>query len=76
MKIMLKRLTITGSTLRIRNTLFKNKILQKLKKFVFPLLENRKIKCFIDSRYKLNDVINAHKRLYEGKHIGKVILKM
>ena len=76
MKIMLKRLIITGSTLRIRNTLFKNKILQKLKKFVFPLLENRKIKCFIDSRYKLNDVINAHKRLYEGKHIGKVILKM
>ncbi len=75
-KIMLKRLVITGSTLRIRDKKFKTQILGKLKKFVFPFLENGKIKCFIDSVYKLDDVINAHKRLYQGKHIGKVILNM
>ena len=49
---------------------------KEFREYVFPLLENGKIKCFIDSKYKLEDVINAHKRLYEGKHIGKVILKM
>ena len=75
-KIMLNRLTFTGSTLRIRNSSFKAKILDNLKKFVFPFLEKGKIKCFIDSEYDLDNVINAHKRLYQGKHIGKVILKV
>ena len=61
---------------RIRNSSFKAKILDNLKKFVFPFLEKGKIKCFIDSEYDLDNVINAHKRLYQGKHIGKVILKV
>merc|ERR1712023_141758 len=62
MKIMLKRLTITGSTLRIRDNSFKSKILNSLIKFVFPQIEKKKIKIFIDSIYKLDDVVNAHKR--------------
>ena len=76
MKIMLKRLTITGSTLRIRDNLFKGKILNNLIKFVFPQIEKKKIKIFIDSIYKLNDVVKAHKRLDEGKHIGKIVLNI
>ncbi len=76
MKIMLKRLTITGSTLRIRNNSFKGKILNNLIKFVFPQIEKGKIKIFIDSIYKLDDVVKAHKRLDEGKHIGKIVLNI
>ena len=75
MKIMLKRLQITGSTLRIRNNEFKGQILKELKNFVFPLLINRKIKCYIDSIFNLKEVVNAHRRIDEGKHIGKIILK-
>ena len=75
MKIMLKRLQITGSTLRIRNNEFKGQILKELKNFVFPLLINRKIKCYIDSIFNLEEVVNAHYRIDEGKHIGKIILK-
>ena len=74
MKIMLKRLQITGSTLRIRDNKFKGKILNELKKFIFPLLIKRDIKCYIDSIFKLDDVVNAHRRIDEGKHIGKIIL--
>ena len=76
MKIMLKRLTITGSTLRIRDNSFKSKVLNNLIKFVFPQIEKKKIKIFIDSIYKLDDVVNAHKRLDEGKHIGKIVLSI
>ncbi len=76
MKVMLKRLTITGSTLRIRENSFKGKILNDLVKFVFPEIEKGKIKIFIDSVYNLDDVVNAHKRIDEGKHIGKIVLNI
>ena len=76
MKIMLKRLTITGSTLRIRDNFFKGKVLNDLIKFVFPQIEKGEIKIYIDSIYKLNDVVKAHKRLDEGKHIGKIVLNI
>ncbi len=76
MKVMLKRLTITGSTLRVRDFNFKEKILMSLKKHVFPLIEKGKIKIFIDSVFNLDDVVKAHKRLDEGKHIGKIVLNL
>ncbi len=76
MKIMLKRLTITGSTLRIREKNYKAKILNGLKKFVFPNFENGKIKCYIDSVFKLKDVVSSHKYLEKGGHIGKIVLEI
>ncbi len=76
MKVMLKRLTITGSTLRIRDNLFKAQVLEQLKKFVFPNFENGKIKCYIDSVFKMDDVVLSHKRLEDGNHIGKIVLEI
>ncbi len=76
MRIMLKRLTITGSTLRIRNISFKAKILKELEEIVFPNFENGKIKCYIDSVFKFDDVVKSHKYLEEGNHIGKIVLKI
>ena len=73
-KIMLNRLTVTGSTLRIRDDDYKSMILQDIKKYIFPQIQKGKIKIFVDSVFKLDDVVSAHKRLYEGNHIGKVVL--
>ena len=53
-KVMLKRLIITGSTLRIRNTSnFKAKILKSLKKFIFPHFENGKLNVILILSLKL-----------------------
>ena len=73
---MLKRLTITGSTLRIREKAYKAKILNDIKKIVFPNFENGKIKCYIDSVFRLEDVVSSHKYLESGRHIGKIVLEV
>ncbi len=75
MRVMLKRLTITGSTLRIRDELFKNRIINDLENKIFPEILKGKIKPVIDSVFKIDDVVKAHKRLYSKEHIGKIILK-
>ena len=74
MKVMLKRLIITGSTLRIRDDNFKNMILKDLVKNIFPNLENGEIKIHIDSIYNLEEAYKAHERL-DKSDIGKVVLK-
>ena len=75
-KVMLKRLTITGSTLRIRTKYYKNEILKQLIKNIFPYFENRLIKCYIDSIYSINDIVTAHKSFEKGEHIGKILLRI
>ncbi len=73
-KVMLKRLTLTGSTLRIRSKNFKKQIIKSLNKFVLPKIEDGTIKPIIDSVYKLENANLAHKYIYKNKHIGKIIL--
>ena len=75
-KVMLKRLVITGSTLRVRDENFKGNILKDLEMQVFPKIKSGLIKPIIDSVYDLNDVIKAHTRLYKNKHIGKIVLSV
>jgi NADPH:quinone reductase len=74
--IMLKRLTITGSTLRARNDSFKAEIAKKLHKNVWPLLANGKIKPVIHSTFPLNDAAFAHELMESSRHIGKIILEV
>ncbi len=74
--IMLKRLTITGSTLRGRNTAFKQHIAAALFKHVWPLLESGKISPVIDSTFSLQDAQLAHQHMEQSQHIGKIILKV
>lgn len=74
LRVMLKRLTITGSTLRIRATDVKGKIASELKEYVVPLLVDGRVKVVMDSTFPLRDAAKAHARLEEGSHIGKVIL--
>ncbi len=74
--IMLKRLTITGSTLRARDDAFKADIAQKLYKNVWPLLATGKIKPVIHSTFALNDAAFAHELMESSRHIGKIILEV
>jgi NADPH2:quinone reductase len=75
-QVMLKRLTLTGSTLRARDDLFKQEIARKLKEKVWPWLSSGKIRPVIDSVFDLGDAAKAHERLESGQHIGKIILKV
>jgi len=75
-QIMLKRLTLTGSTLRGRDDLFKQQIAWKLREKVWPLLSSGKIRPVIDRVFDLGDAAKAHERLESGHHIGKIILKV
>ncbi len=74
MPLMLKRLTLTGSTLRAQSVLMKAKIADELLQHVWPLLNQEKIKPVIDSVYALSDVIKAHQRMESNLHVGKIVL--
>jgi NADPH2:quinone reductase len=76
MRVMLKRLTITGSTLRIRPTEVKGRIARALEEKVVPLIAEGKIRVVMDSSFPLEDVAKAHERLEAGQHIGKIVLTM
>lgn len=74
MRVMLKRLTLTGSTLRIRPTEVKGAIAAALKANVLPLLGEGKVKVVIDSTFPLDQAAAAHQRMESSQHIGKIIL--
>jgi len=72
--IMLKRLTITGSTLRARSNTFKSEIAKQLLTKVWPLLESGKIEPIISTTFALKDADKAHQLMESSQHIGKIIL--
>lgn len=72
--LMLKRLTISGSTLRPRDDVFKAAIAKKLFEKVWPLLANGQIKPVIDSTFSLKNAALAHERMESSQHTGKIIL--
>ncbi|MFI3222067.1 MAG: NAD(P)H-quinone oxidoreductase [Methylococcaceae bacterium] len=74
--IMLKRLTITGSTLRARDDVFKANIAEKLQQKVWPLLANGTIKPIIHTRFALNEASKAHELMESSLHIGKILLEL
>lgn len=76
MQIMSKRLVLTGSTLRPQSIAVKGEIAIALKKNIWPLLEKKKIRCLVDRVFTLAEAQAAHDYLEDGRHIGKVILKV
>ncbi len=76
MPVMLKRLTITGSTLRPRTLAQKAEIATNLQTHVWPLFEANKIKVLVDSCFSLDQVAQAHRLMESSQHIGKIILKV
>ena len=74
--IMMKRLTITGSTLRPRTVEQKAEIAREIFDQAWPLLEDGGVSPVIDSVFSLDQVREAHQRLESGSHIGKILLQM
>ena len=75
-QLMMKRISLTGSTLRPRTNEFKGKIAGELRDIVWPLLDTQKIKVHIDSIFPLEKFKDAHTRMENGKHLGKIILSL
>ena len=73
--IMLKRLIVTGSTLRIRSDEEKQNIRDSIKTHIWPLFENEAINMIIDKKFSFNDVKKAHEYMENNENIGKLLLK-
>lgn len=74
MPVMLKRLTITGSTLRPRSPEFKACVASDLEKRVWPLFATGKLKTLTHKILPLEEAAKAHQMMEEGKHKGKILL--
>lgn len=73
-EMMRRRLTITGSTLRIRDDEFKAKLAAEIEEKVWPLLKTKKVKPVIFKELPLAEAAAAHKLMESSTHIGKIIL--
>jgi NADPH:quinone reductase-like Zn-dependent oxidoreductase len=76
MPVMVRRLTITGSTLRPRTIEQKAAIARSLRDHVWPLLEAGKLKVVIHGIFPLAEAAAAHRLIEESQHIGKILLQV
>jgi putative PIG3 family NAD(P)H quinone oxidoreductase len=74
MPVMLKRLTITGSTLRVQSVARKGEIAAALRQRVWPLIEQGKIRPVVFARFPLAQAADGHRIMQEAKHLGKILL--
>lgn len=72
--VMLRRLTLTGSTLRIRSPQFKGAVAQAVQNNLWQLFADKKIDTCLDTTFSLKDAYLAHERLEKSLHKGKIIL--
>ncbi len=75
MPLLLKRLTLTGSTLRARSSEDKGAIARALEKYIWPRLAAGAIKPLIDRSFPLAEAAKAHACMESGALIGKIVLK-
>jgi putative PIG3 family NAD(P)H quinone oxidoreductase len=73
-RLMLKRITLTGSTLRARTLSVKARIANAVEANVWPLVETGEFRPVIDCRFKLSEAAQAHARMESGAHIGNILL--
>ncbi len=75
-EIMRRRLTLTGSTLRARDTAFKTLVADELSRAVWPFVADGRLKPVIDRTYPLAQATEAHRRMESGAHMGKIVLEV
>ncbi|MCO8066568.1 NAD(P)H-quinone oxidoreductase [Acinetobacter schindleri] len=75
-QIMMKRLTITGSTMRARSTAEKAEITQGLKTHVAPLWAKGECLPMIYQTFKFDQIQEAHTAMDTGEHIGKIVVEV
>ncbi len=75
-EIMRRRLTLTGSTLRPRDSAFKALVADELSRNVWPFVEQGRLKPIIDATFPLDRAADAHRRMESGEHVGKIVLTL
>ena len=75
-QVMMRRLTITGSTLRPQGDLAKARIAEGLRAHVWPLIEAGRVAPVMDSEFPLAEAAAAHARMESSAHIGKIVLRV
>lgn len=73
-QVLMRRLTITGATLRARSPAFKQDIAAKLRQHIWPLIENGTIRPVIHQVFAPEQIVQAHQMLERSEHIGKLVL--
>jgi NADPH2:quinone reductase len=74
--IMMKRLLVTGSTLRSRSIEEKSALARSVEREVWPLFANGQIRPMVDSTFPLERAADAHHLMESGRHMGKIVLLM
>jgi NADPH2:quinone reductase len=74
MPLMLKRLTLTGSTLRSRSVEEKGAIARELRARVWPLLASGRVKPVLHATFPLDEAAEAHRLMESSRHVGKIVL--
>jgi len=72
--VMVKRLTITGSTLRARPLAVKAAIANALRETIWPLLESGRVKPVVHRTFALSQAHQAHALMESSAHLGKIVL--
>ena len=72
--IMIKRLTLSGSTLRAQPVANKGRIAAALRSQVWPLFATKRLRPVIQARFPLAEASRAHALMESGTHIGKIVL--
>ena len=75
-QIMVRRLTVTGSTLRPQSDLAKARIAVELREKVWPLIDAGRVKPVMDSTFALEEAAKAHAWMESSQHIGKIVLRV
>jgi putative PIG3 family NAD(P)H quinone oxidoreductase len=75
-RILARRLTLTGSTLRARTTEEKGRIADALRREVWPLVEAGRIKPLVAATFPLAEAAAAHRLMESSAHIGKIVLEV
>jgi NADPH:quinone reductase len=75
MPVLIKRLTLTGSTLRAQSPEVKGRIAAELEERVWPLIASGEIGPVIAASYPLEKAALAHQLMESGQHIGKILLR-
>ncbi|MFM7273117.1 MAG: NAD(P)H-quinone oxidoreductase, partial [Gammaproteobacteria bacterium] len=75
MPVMLKRLTITGSTLRARPVSFKSELAREVEQNVWPLIEAGRVRVVLERSFDLAEACEAHRLMESSAHVGKIVLR-
>jgi NADPH:quinone reductase len=75
-EVMMRRLTISGSTLRPQSDLAKARIAAEVERHVWPMIAGGAFAPVMDQEFPLEDAAGAHRRMESSGHIGKIVLKV